>query len=138
MFLVILRKKNYIKYHRHIYVCNPSAKELLYLSILLRATFIASTDSSAFLIVLAIAFFSFFPPGKLPQQQNLFLSGIFQAVPAAAVILPVKGILLAKLNGTEITVLLLKIRRKILNPKSPGGLKAIPNLVHPKGILIRT
>ena len=49
-----------------------------------------------------------------------------------------EGILLAKLNGTEITVLLLKIRRKILNPKSPGGLKAIPNLVHPKGILIRT
>ena len=67
MFLVILRKKNYIKYHRHIYVCNPSAKELLYLSILLRATFIASTDSSAFLIVSAIAFFSFFPPANFPQ-----------------------------------------------------------------------
>ena len=40
------------------FTCNPSAKELLYLSILLRATFIASTDSSAFLIVSAIAFFS--------------------------------------------------------------------------------
>lgn len=54
-------EKELYQYHRHIYVCNPSAKELLYLSILLRATFIASTDSSAFLIVPEIAFFSL-PP----------------------------------------------------------------------------
>lgn len=47
-----------LREHIYIYICNPSAKELLYLSILLRATFIASTDSSAFLIVSAIAFFS--------------------------------------------------------------------------------
>ena len=65
------------------------------MSILLRATFIASADSSAFVIVSAIAFFSFFAPPRqtFPSQPNLFLSGIFQAVPAAAVILPVKGIL---------------------------------------------
>ena len=64
-------EKELYQYHRHIYVCNPSAKELLYLSILLRATFIASTDSSAFLIVSAIAFFSFSPPGKLPPAQPI-------------------------------------------------------------------
>lgn len=61
-------EKELYQYHRHIYVCNPSAKELLYLSILLRATFIASTDSSAFLIVSAIAFFSFFPPQRPPAN----------------------------------------------------------------------
>ena len=38
--------------------CKPSAKELLYLSIFFRATFIASTDSSAFFIDSAMVFFS--------------------------------------------------------------------------------
>ena len=37
---------------------NPSAKELLYLSILFRATFIASTDFSAFFMFSAITLFS--------------------------------------------------------------------------------
>ena len=55
---------NYIQ--NHCCVCNPSAKELLNLSIFFRTTFIASTDSSVFLIVSAISFFS------LPFATSIF------------------------------------------------------------------